>query len=135
MAPRELVFPPPPMDNRIVHVQEFVKPFDPFSSALNTLSILKLPVKSFQEISDDYYVEVIPAASSIVENQPLMLDNASPPMSKSEDIPTSKRKGRPPGSKNKGKGNKAQTNVVSVNTPSLEDNMELEESMTTILSQ
>ena len=134
-APKEPVCPPPPPDNRIVHVQESVKPFASFSSTLNTLSTPKLPVKSLQEISNDYYVEVIPAASSIIENQPLMLDNVSPPMPESEDIPTSKRKGRPLGSKNKNKNDINQTPLVASDVSPMEDIVDLEASNSKIISQ
>ena len=126
---------PPSTDNRVVHVQESIKPSTSESLALNSLSMMKPPVKRFQEISDDYYVEVIPANSTRAKNQLSMLENISPLLSESEDIPISKKKGRPPGSKNKGISNKVYSNVDSFNTPSLEDNMELEAPITKNLSQ
>jgi hypothetical protein len=93
------------------------------------------PVKVFQEISDDFIVEVIPAAPVVVNNQSPELEAFSPSMSDNEDIPTARRKGRPPGSKNKNKNNKKQSQFDFEDASPMEDIVGVEASNSLILSQ
>ena len=93
------------------------------------------PVKVFQEISDDFIVEVIPAAPVVVNNQSPELEASSPSMSDNEDIPTARRKGRPPGSKNKNKNNKKQSQIDFEDASPMEDIVGVEASNSLILSQ
>ncbi|GLJ28982.1 hypothetical protein SUGI_0572160 [Cryptomeria japonica] len=93
------------------------------------------PVKDFQEISDDFIVEVIPANPAVVNNQSPMLEASSPSLSDNEDILTTRRKGRPPGSKNKNKNSKKQNQTDSEDVSPMEDIVGVEASNSLILSQ
>ena len=68
LAPNVPVFLPPPSINLIVNAQDSDKSFAPTSSASKTPSNLKPPIKIFQEISNDFIFEVIPAIPSNANN-------------------------------------------------------------------
>ena len=93
------------------------------------------PVKVFQEISDDFILEVIPVAPIVVNNQSLELEASSPSLSDNEDILTARRKGRPPGSKNKNKNSKKQNQTDSEDASPMEEIVGFEASNSLILSQ
>ncbi|GLJ12825.1 hypothetical protein SUGI_0198510 [Cryptomeria japonica] len=93
------------------------------------------PVKDFQEISDDFIVEVIPATPAVVNNQSSVLEASSPSLSDNEDILTTRRKGRPPRSKNKNKNSKKQNQTDSEDVSPMEDIVGVEASNSLILSQ
>ena len=103
--------------------------YAPISNALDP----KVPVKKFQELSDDYFIEIIPATPTF--NQPVMQDLVSPSLSDGEDILTSKRKGRPPSSKNKIKNKKRHNQTVLGDASPMEEIVGPEVSIPKALSQ
>ena len=123
-APNLSFVPPPPVVS--LSPKDAANPFVPSSSISKAPTKVlssgpKSPSKKFQEIPDDFIVEVIPAISCAANNQSSELEASSPSLSDSEDILTAKRKGSPTGYKNKNKNNKKQNQTDSSVVSPMED--------------
>ena len=101
---------PPPSDfslqstDMIVVSSPIVNSIEPASNSQ------KLPPKVFKEIGDDYLFEVIPAIGSTPN---MNMDSSDFDLDPKPEDPTFKRRGRPPGSKNKPVGkNVGQTSSI-----------------------
>ncbi|GLJ36343.1 hypothetical protein SUGI_0729530 [Cryptomeria japonica] len=92
-------------------------------SALAPPAWPKLLVKNFKEITDDFVLEVIPAAPppSLSSMPSMELNPASLSLSDNDDLLTLKRRGRPLGSKNKNSASKKQGSSASVGVSPMEE--------------
>lgn len=136
-APNMLLISPPSATNMITN--DVAKPSAspltvPKAPTKHTSSKQNPLVKDFKEITDDFIVEVIPT-TPVANNQFLELEASSPVLSDNEDILTARRKGRPPGSKNKNKNSKKKNQTDSEDASPMEDTMGAEASNALIMSQ